>query len=148
SSAPIAATPTKQLPRLSRANSNMLVESAPWKACVTSLIPSWLIWLRLCGPRSWKARWSAKKPGPATEETAGICCSRTLASRVSLALGLFITGDRLKYYEPYGKQLEFYAAGAAHRERLLMAGNQLGKTLAGGFGGGLDAPRGHSPWGR
>src|SRR5215467_9558268 len=44
-----------------------------------------------------------------------------------------LTEDRLKYYEPYPKQLEFHAAGAAHRERLLMAGNQLGKTLAGGF---------------
>lgn len=29
--------------------------------------------------------------------------------------------------------MEFHAAGAAHRERLFMAGNQLGKTLAGGF---------------
>jgi Terminase large subunit, T4likevirus-type, N-terminal len=28
---------------------------------------------------------------------------------------------------------EIHAAGATHRERLLMAGNQLGKTLAGGF---------------
>src|SRR5437763_17200900 len=44
-----------------------------------------------------------------------------------------LTEDRLKYYDPYLKQLEFHAAGAAHRERLLMVGNQLGKTLAGGF---------------
>src|SRR5437764_12742638 len=44
-----------------------------------------------------------------------------------------LTEDRLKYYDPYLKQLEFHAAGAAHRGRLLMAGNQLGKTLAGGF---------------
>lgn len=33
-------------------------------------------------------------------------------------------------YAPYPKQREFHAAGAHHRERLLMAGNQLGKTLA------------------
>ncbi len=35
-------------------------------------------------------------------------------------------------YKPYPKQLEFHAAGAdmAVRERLLKAGNQLGKTLA------------------
>lgn len=39
--------------------------------------------------------------------------------------------NRLKHYRPYTKQLEFHAAGAAHRERLFMAGNQLGKTLAG-----------------
>lgn len=39
--------------------------------------------------------------------------------------------NRLRFYEPYPKQREFHAAGATHRERLLMAGNQLGKTLAG-----------------
>src|SRR5262249_54891505 len=43
------------------------------------------------------------------------------------------TENRLNYYRPYKKQLEFHEAGATHRERLLMAGNQLGKTLAGGF---------------
>jgi phage terminase large subunit-like protein len=40
--------------------------------------------------------------------------------------------NRLKTYRPYAKQAEFHAAGRAHRERLFMAGNQLGKTLAGG----------------
>jgi phage terminase large subunit-like protein len=44
-----------------------------------------------------------------------------------------LTEDRLRYYKPYPKQSEFHAAGQSHRERLLMAGNQLGKTLAGGF---------------
>jgi phage terminase large subunit-like protein len=34
-------------------------------------------------------------------------------------------------YSPYPKQREFHAAGAAARERLFLAGNQLGKTLAG-----------------
>ncbi|WP_419195814.1 terminase large subunit domain-containing protein [Ensifer adhaerens] len=38
---------------------------------------------------------------------------------------------RLSYYRPYAKQTEFHAAGATFRERLFMAGNQLGKTLAG-----------------
>ena len=38
---------------------------------------------------------------------------------------------RLSAYRPYTKQAEFHAAGAAHRERLLRAGNQLGKTVAG-----------------
>jgi hypothetical protein len=33
---------------------------------------------------------------------------------------------------PYPKQREFHAAGNTARERLLIAGNQLGKTLAGG----------------
>lgn len=41
--------------------------------------------------------------------------------------------NRLADYRPYPKQLDFHAAGAAHRERLFMAGNQLGKTWAGAF---------------
>jgi phage terminase large subunit-like protein len=40
--------------------------------------------------------------------------------------------NRLAAYEPYSKQLAFHTAGAVHRERLFMAGNQLGKTMAGG----------------
>lgn len=38
---------------------------------------------------------------------------------------------KLFSYRPYAKQREFHAAGAIHRERLLMAGNQLGKTYCG-----------------
>ena len=41
--------------------------------------------------------------------------------------------NRLYGYDPYPKQLEFHAAGREFREVLLMAGNQLGKTIAGGF---------------
>jgi hypothetical protein len=44
-----------------------------------------------------------------------------------------INENRLAHYNPYPKQAEFHAAGATYRERLLMAGNQLGKTMAGGF---------------
>lgn len=38
---------------------------------------------------------------------------------------------RLEQYKPYPKQNEFHAAGATFRERLFMAGNQLGKTVSG-----------------
>lgn len=38
----------------------------------------------------------------------------------------------LATYDPYPKQREFHAEGAIHGERLFMAGNQLGKTWAGG----------------
>ena len=38
--------------------------------------------------------------------------------------------NRLAQYQPYQKQREFHAAGKNFRERLLRAGNQLGKTLA------------------
>ena len=43
-----------------------------------------------------------------------------------------IDTNRLKHYKPYAKQRDFHAAGATHSERLFMAGNQLGKTIAGG----------------
>jgi Terminase large subunit, T4likevirus-type, N-terminal len=43
--------------------------------------------------------------------------------------------NKLSYYAPYDKQNAFHTAGAdpAVRERLLVAGNQLGKTVAGSF---------------
>jgi phage terminase large subunit-like protein len=37
------------------------------------------------------------------------------------------------FFEPYPRQKEFYALGATRRERLLIAGNQNGKTHAGAF---------------
>lgn len=39
--------------------------------------------------------------------------------------------NRLALYEAYPKQAEFHRLGALHRERLFLAGNQLGKTWAG-----------------
>lgn len=39
--------------------------------------------------------------------------------------------NRLTDYRPYSRQREFHEAGATARERLLMAGNQLGKTYCG-----------------
>jgi phage terminase large subunit-like protein len=39
---------------------------------------------------------------------------------------------RLYRYRPYAKQQAFHDAGATFRERLLRAGNQLGKTYSGG----------------
>lgn len=40
--------------------------------------------------------------------------------------------NAVERYRPYDKQREFHTAGIKYRERLLMAGNQLGKTLAAG----------------
>jgi phage terminase large subunit-like protein len=40
--------------------------------------------------------------------------------------------NRLASYRPYSKQKLFHSAGLTFRERLFMAGNQLGKTWAGG----------------
>jgi len=39
----------------------------------------------------------------------------------------------LYFYVPYVKQLDFHTAGATSLERLLMAGNRLGKTFSAGF---------------
>jgi phage terminase large subunit-like protein len=42
-----------------------------------------------------------------------------------------IRSNKLRDYKPYAKQRAFHLAGTAYRERLFMAGNQLGKTYAG-----------------
>lgn len=60
---------------------------------------------------------------------------RKLAEMQEAALDARVRIDRLAHYKPYNKQREFHAAsyfnGHLTRERLFMAGNQLGKTLAG-----------------
>jgi phage terminase large subunit-like protein len=43
----------------------------------------------------------------------------------------------LSTYKPYSKQIAFHDAGSDFRERLFMAGNQLGKTLAGAAEGAM-----------
>lgn len=53
---------------------------------------------------------------------------------------------RLYDYRPYPKQAEFHAAGATHRERLFMAGNQLGKTVAGSFEASMHATGLYPAW--
>lgn len=40
--------------------------------------------------------------------------------------------NKLKFYSPYAKQRAHHRAGHDYSERLFMAGNQLGKTVAGG----------------
>ncbi len=42
-----------------------------------------------------------------------------------------LASRKLELYRPYGKQIAFHALGAGTRERLLRAGNQLGKSFAG-----------------
>jgi phage terminase large subunit-like protein len=54
--------------------------------------------------------------------------------------------DRLAQYDPYEKQAQFHAAGAKARERLFMAGNQLGKTVAGGFEAAMHATGLYPDW--
>lgn len=54
--------------------------------------------------------------------------------------------NRLATYQPYPKQAEFHALGAAIRERLLMAGNQLGKTWSAGFEAAMHATGRYPDW--
>jgi phage terminase large subunit-like protein len=57
-----------------------------------------------------------------------------------------IAENALAYYKPYPKQREFHAAGGKHRERLLMAANQSGKTLAGGMEAAMHATGRYPDW--
>ena len=41
--------------------------------------------------------------------------------------------SKFEFFEPYPKQKEFFLSGVSHIERLLCAGNQLGKTIAAAF---------------
>ena len=56
------------------------------------------------------------------------------------------TENRLAYYKPYPRQKQFHEAGATHRERLMCAGNQLGKTLAGGMEASMHATGRYPDW--
>ena len=65
---------------------------------------------------------------------------RRIADRTNL--------NRLAHYRPYPKQAAFHAAGDGHRERLFMAGNQLGKTLAGSIEEAVHATGRYPAWWR
>lgn len=52
-------------------------------------------------------------------------------AELTAALDRRLRTNRLRHYKPYAKQREFHAEGRMYRERLFMAGNQLGKTLSG-----------------
>lgn len=54
--------------------------------------------------------------------------------------------NKLASYTPYEKQLEFHTAGAQYRERLFMAGNQLGKTWAGGYEAAMHLTGNYPEW--
>lgn len=56
-----------------------------------------------------------------------------------------ISENRLIRYRPYAKQKEFHAKGLT-RERLFIAGNQLGKTIAGGFEAAIHATGRYPDW--
>ncbi len=54
--------------------------------------------------------------------------------------------SRMRFFCPYPKQLEFLNFGRLKRERLLMAGNRLGKTETGAFEAAAHATGRYAPW--
>lgn len=52
----------------------------------------------------------------------------------------------LAFYDPYPKQMEFHANGATFKERLLMAGNRLGKTYSAGMEVAMHLTGEYPPW--
>ena len=65
-----------------------------------------------------------------------------LAQRLAKKLSM----DSLSRYKPYPKQIEFHNASKEHRERLFLAGNQLGKTLAGSYEAAFHLTGRYPPW--
>jgi phage terminase large subunit-like protein len=57
-----------------------------------------------------------------------------------------ISQRKLESYRAYAKQKEFHRAGKIHNERLFMAGNQLGKTIAGGAEWAMHATGRYPDW--
>jgi phage terminase large subunit-like protein len=68
--------------------------------------------------------------------------------RLEARLAARSASNQLATYRPYPKQETFHEAGARHRERLFMAGNQLGKTRAGASEEAMHATGRYPPWWR
>jgi len=62
------------------------------------------------------------------------------------ALILAAKRNQLERYNPYPKQKEFHAAGAKYKERLLVAGNRLGKSFCAGFEVAMHATGRYPDW--
>lgn len=72
----------------------------------------------------------------------------TDATRAELikAIDQELARRKLEDYSPYKKQRVFHKAGATHSERLFRAGNQLGKTIAGGAEWAMHATGRYPDW--
>lgn len=55
-------------------------------------------------------------------------------------------GGQILFFDPYLKQLEFLTLGATKRERLLIAGNQNGKSITGAFEAACHLTGMYPPW--
>lgn len=67
-----------------------------------------------------------------TDDLEGLASSDLLALKKRLIMVVAQKRfNRIDFFEPYPRQAEFFAMGAVKRERLLIAGNQQGKSEAG-----------------
>src|SRR5258706_15296319 len=82
----------------------------------------------------WKRRrtMSLQHWSPSSEPTSPLQRQRQRLARAETLLARRLSTNRLAHYAPYAKQREFHRLGKTFNERLFMAGNQLGKTIAGG----------------
>jgi phage terminase large subunit-like protein len=71
---------------------------------------------------------------------------KAIANKLEAELSLRASRTKLFRYQPYAKQRLFHHKGATFRERLLMAGNQLGKTIAGSMEAALHATGLYPEW--
>lgn len=73
-----------------------------------------------------------------------------LSPEVQAAMRAMLDGElarrKLQLYKPYPKQRLFHRSGKDHSERLLMAGNQLGKSIAGGAEWAMHATGRYPDW--
>lgn len=73
-----------------------------------------------------------------------------LSPEIKAAMRAMLDGElakrKLQLYKPYQKQRLFHRAGKGHSERLLMAGNQLGKSIAGGAEWAMHATGRYPDW--
>jgi phage terminase large subunit-like protein len=71
---------------------------------------------------------------------------RELVETLEAAVYLKQYGGQIRFFAPYPRQREFFDLGATKRERLLIAGNQNGKTHAGGFEAALHLTGEYPDW--
>lgn len=70
-------------------------------------------------------------PNLTQPSTTSVLSLQDLLQELELEKNRRLSENRIKAYVPYPKQALFHALGATKRERLLRAGSQQGKTLAG-----------------
>jgi phage terminase large subunit-like protein len=68
-----------------------------------------------------------------TEVREALLTNDALLEELDQTVSQRLAVNQLAIFDPYPKQEAFFAAGATYRERLLAAGNQCGKTVAGAF---------------